>query len=583
MSGYGTAKFQTTSLRLGMPSAFQNAYAHSGEGEQFAPGEVRGGLNEMVGNDFQAHYHQQKKDDANRMAMARVQSTRNMYNRANSSAHNYYGMPKAVLGQRRFANPVAGALSAISAREDYASAPFHYSDAHGLSGGGGCDDADRLVGGVLRSAQGQSYGMKLLQSRIGDFNRIQEAKEAFTGQMPSRADMGVSPFAGVQPSASDQLGTVPQIELSQLLQSILDSLDSGEGDNASAFTYKDSVRALSLIVRLATTGEEADLADVLTFLNGTSAQDGILAKLEDMVIQPLDLAKNSKLYLSLKEFWERVKKYLEEMLKSVGMPLKNRMSKSSALLKTLQFTKLFTGKLPAEFVEETDAQQAVDDRADFYNGDDGDTPDIGDDSTLSSRFGRSWQGQSTSSGSSGRSDPRGRVVRREDSQHGYRGTGGAEFDGDNRQRFGYASGEYATGGRDVGYAGEEAVPYGEVDEGEEEEAEEQGEGKEDFVDDALGTNPSNAGPRLVSRRDEITGEFDVAPPPPKAPKASAPSTLNLTRADVSSLTLAQYKALASRINAHYKNRLPDGKGSISVNDYSKLSSVRANFIRRLRL
>jgi hypothetical protein len=424
--------------------------------------------------------------------------------------------------------------------------------------------------------------MKLLQSRIGDFNRIQEAKDAFTGVAPSRADMGVSSFAGVEAQPSDQLGTIPQIELSQLLQSILDSLGNSEGDNTSAFTYKDSIRALSLIVRLATTGEEADIADVITFLDGTSAQDGILPKLEDMVIQPLDLAKNSKIYLSLKEFWERVKKYLEGMMKTVGMPLKNRMAKSQALLKTLQFTKLFTGKLPAEFVEATDAQQAVDDRADFYNG--GDEPPDGFsefDSSLSSRIGRSWQGISVSSGSSGR----GRVVRREDSQHGYRGTGGAEFDGDTRQRFGYASGEFATGGRDVGYAGEEAVPYGEVDEGEEDEAREQEEGKEDFVDDALGTNPSNAGPRLVSRRDEITGEFDVAPPPKKTViKLREPSApLALSRADLSGLTIAQYKALAKRINAHYNNRLPDGKGSITVNDYSKLASVRANFIRRLGL
>jgi hypothetical protein len=433
--------------------------------------------------------------------------------------------------------------------------------------------------------------MKLLQSRIGDFNRIQEAKDAFTGNAPSRADMGVSSFAGVEPMPSDQLGTVPQIELSQLLQSILDSLGNSEGDNTSSFTYKDSIRALSLIVRLATTGEASDIQDVITFLDGTSAQDGILAKLEDMVIQPLDLSKNSKLYLSLKEFWERVKKYLEGMLNTVGMPLKNRMNKSQALLKTLQFTKLFTGRLPAEFVEATDAQQAVDDRAD--RGDGGDGGDDGRsgppdgfsafDRSLSSRYGRSWQGTTVSSSTSSRPDPRGRVVRREDSQHGYRGTGGAEFDGDDRQRFAYASGEFATGGRGVGF----------VDEGEGQTAEEQEEGEEDFLDDATGTNPSNAGPRLVSRRDEITGEFDVAPPPAKprtviklkkaSAPAGAPAPLALTRADVSGLTVAQYKALASRVNAHYRNALPDGKGSISVSDYSKPSSIRANFIRRLNL
>lgn len=570
MSAFGTEKFQTTSLRLGMPSAYANAYADHGAPEEYAPDNLVGGLNEMVGNDFQAHWHQQKKADAHRMAMAKVHSTHMMYSRANSSPHNYYGMPQAVLGQRKFANPSAGSLSSGNpTRADYSDAPFHYSDAHGLSGGSN----GRLVGGVLRTAQGQAYGMKLLQSRIADFDRIKEAEALFSGEAPTSAEMGVAPFAGIEPSPSDQLGLLPQIELAQLLQSILDSLDSGLGDTASSLTYKDSIRALSLIVRLATTAEAEDINDVITFLDGTSSGDGILAKLEEMVIQPLEENVKTPLYLSLKEFWERVKAYLEGMAKTVGMPLKSRTNKSQALLKSLKFTKLFSGKLPEEYIDPQDAQEAM---------------DFGDEwSDLSSRWARSWQGTDTgtfSSSGSSRPDPRGRVIRREDSQHGYRGDGGAEFDADQRQRFGYASGEFPSGGRGVGYAGEEEVAYGDVPEedgnSEAEDAIEQGE--EEFGDNALDTIPTNAGPRLVSRRDEITGEYDVAPPAQQAPPQSSPA-FNIKRADLAGLTVPQFKELAKKINAHYKNRLPDGKGSLGVSDYAKTSSIRANFIRRLRL
>ena len=64
---------------------------------------------------------------------------------------------------------------------------------------GGSDG--RLVGGVLRTAQGQSYGMALLQKRIKDFDKIKELADEYTGisesfAAPSRAEMGVSEFAG---------------------------------------------------------------------------------------------------------------------------------------------------------------------------------------------------------------------------------------------------------------------------------------------------------------------------------------------------------------------------------------------------
>jgi len=574
-----------------MPTAFQNAYARFGSPEQYVSGGSLPALQTTTGNDFQAHYHAQKKADADRMVRAKVDATTMMYKRSNSSAHGFFGMPKPVLGQRKFANPSAGALSGTSAREDYGDAPFHFSDAHGVSGAGSCG---RLVGGVLRSAQGQSYGMALLQKRIAEFDNIAKLSAEYKGSLADGMPPQAMPFAGEQPPVSASLADVPKVELSQLLQSILNALSDGEAEaSASRLTYQDSVRAFALIVRLATTGGAEDIDDVIEFIDGGSSADGILPKLGELTIRPVTDApvKNQQLYLSLKEFWERVKIYLDNMAKTVGMPYKNRQSASQAYIKTLRFTKIFRGKLPEEFVVAEDAQQAMDDRSnsEFSRG----TPFADDDRSAPSR--RSWQGVSSSSSSSGRG---GRpVVRREDSQHGYRGDGGQEFSYDDRQRFAYASGEFPTGGRPVGFSGEEAQEYDEAPPSFPEEEE----GQEEFIEDATGTNPSNAGPRLVSRRDETTGEYDVvapkaerrvfkikktpasepAPAPAKASKPLPPFLQN--RSALAGLTNSEFQALAKKVNTYYGNNLPDGKGQIGVSGFSKPRSIRTNFIKRLGL
>jgi len=567
MSSFGTEKFPTTSLRLGMPSAFQNAYARFGQPEQFAPAPAPHGLNITVGDDFQAHWHQQKKADADHMVRAKVDATRMMYNRSNSSPHGVYGMPQPVLGQRQFANPSHGALqSGSSTRQDYASAPFHYAEAHGLAGAG------HLVGGVLRTAQGQAFGMTLLQKRIAEFDNIAKLASEYKGQTPSTEGEASLSQGKTQGSVgqltrtSQQLGLVPLVELSQLLQGLLSALADND---VSRLTQQDSVRSLSLIVRLATTGEADDIQDILEFIEGGSSGDGLLPKLEELTIRPIEdePRKSENLLLSLKEFWERVKVYLNNMLKTVGQPAKSRSLASQTYLKSLKFSKLFTGKLPAEFVSNQDAQQALDDRSLQIDDDRFDGPPPG------------WQGQSTPSSRSSVSDrpppasglTRGQrgVVRREDSQHGYRGDGGQEFSFDDRERFAYASGEFPTGGRPV------------------EESPEEEEGEEDFTAMATGTIPTNDGPRLVNKgKNAITGEADVEAVRPEAP-APAPAQPArpswLSREKLSGLDRDGFARLARKVNAYYNNSLPDGKGIISVSAYGKPKSIRTNFIKRLLL
>ena len=659
MSAYGTEKFQTTSLRLGMPSAFAARYAKLGETPRFAPTAPAGEPHIMVGHDFQSQWHEQKMKDAMRMVRAKVESTRNMYNRANSAPNNCPGHQPAVLGQRVFANPSAGALqSGTPTRIEYASAPFHYSDAHGSMEGG---SNGRLVGGVLRSAQGQAYGKTLLNKRINDFNAIDAEQMKFTLGGPGLEGMEGMPqpqpgqratrFVGELPSGRDQLGLVPAVELAQLLQSVVDSLGQGLPDSTSVdrFTVADTVRAFSLIVRVASTGTADDITDILEFIEGNSSQTGIVQKLEDLTDEPItDVATRQKATAeSLLEFWRRVVAYLRKMLPlaTEDRPLRERAGASQAYIKSLKFKKMFSTGLPDEFLSAADAQESVDTRSGSQFSSAGPGAPRGDDDDDDRSAVTSLSSFSSPPGSRG-------PVRREDSQHGYLGPG-SEFSYDDRQRFGYSSGEYSTGGRPVGYSGVAAVEYGDyatVPETIEEE-----DGDDIYLRDGESTIPINAGPRLTSSRSAVTGEYDVfadsRPQAPtrrvsqpagrtrpvtdltsfasleewlaqNAPEASVTSSAARSRpstgrqslatdssapvrraardrynsrfvlqgeaAPVSSRsdlpnTIPALRALAERVNAYYKNNLPDGSGPIRLRADSKVRNVKLNFIRRLGL
>ena len=628
MAGYGTEKFQTTSLRLGMPSAFAARYAKLGETPRFAPLPQEGQPEIMVGHDFQSQWHQQKMADAMRMVRAKVESTRNMYHRANSAPNNCPGFQAPVLGQRVFANPSAGALqSGTPSRIEYASAPFHYSDAHGAVAGG---SNGRLVGGVLRTAQGQAYGKSLLNKRFNDFNAIDAAEMEFTlGGLPAGMEGMPQPqpgqrttrFVGELPSAREELGLVPAVELAQLLQSVLDSLQMGLSTDVDVnrFTVGDSIRSFSLIVRVATSGSAEDIADILEFIEGGSSGDGIIPLLRMVTERPVT-DEGDEIHgvaLTMMEFWTRVMQYLKNMVPLAGRPARERTAASQAYIKTLKFTKMFQKGMPEEFATAGDAQEAVDVRS-------------------GTNFRRAGPGAPRSDdGSSG--GPPGRrdaPVRREDSQHGYFGPG-SQFSYDDRQRFGYSSGEYSTGGRPVGYSGVAAAEYGEylpiptsVEEAE---------GEEEYEDEANDTVPGNAGPRLTSARSAVTGEYDVfADTQPNLPRRVVGSPAGRTRSVTSSSsfgsfqqnvpslsgrpleervatgtararnryrerfslgnnpapvtsrdqlpnTLPALRELAAAVNSYYGDKLPDGSGPLRVRADSKPRNVKLNFIRRLGL
>jgi hypothetical protein len=511
MSSFGTAKFQTNNLNLGFPEAYEDVYANLGVPQEYMPMARRPPAEFPAGGDFQAQWHRQKMLDANHMANAKVQATNLSRVRAFSSPHGYWQMPKPFLGQRKFANPSFG-----SGQVDiYPARPSPFYNPH--TGAGHCEDDQGLTGGVLRSPAGQSYGIARLKARIAQLQAIANAKAGF--------DVGSSEdvFAGAEPTFQDQLGQIPQIELAQLLQSIVNTLMSGT-KRISEITVKDSVRALSLIVRVATTGTTQDIYNILEFLEGTSSGDGILPlinalasdedneadqvndeALEDVDVEGDELSNtdpssassrrdreimrmlegdegssgfdtarsgttsrpstnfpNSVLSRDIKEgyvravislgnFWGGVSAYLKGMLPlaSRGVPAKDRLARSKALLASSKLNRLNND--PNYWALQQAAENVG---ADFTNPLPQDVPrgagryvGGGDDALTGLR---------NITFNTGR-----RMVRREDTEHGYVGNGPAEYSENQRDVFAFQSGQYQdnTGGRPRGYFGEEEAEY----------------------------------------------------------------------------------------------------------------------------
>jgi len=352
MSGYGTEKVQTNSLNLGFPSAFAKDYANNGPPERYEPQHLHSGMDNTVGDDFQATWHRQKMMDAHRMANAKVRSTHISAVRAFTAHNNRPDHQPAVLGQRKFANPSNGAYESASARLNQVGAPWTTYQGERVSGAGTYPELDVVVphydlkGGVVRTSAGQRFVYGRLQDRIAQLNEIGMAKQAFDQQLNV-----ATPFAGAQPTYKDGITSDGQVELAELLQNVLYSVASGrKGMNAPSAMMTDTMKIFQLVVKLSINGDAQDLANVLQFIEGGSAGDGILQLIEtniDTIAESgavedgdgLEVVRMNVLQ-KLKDFFTRLVIYIKETVKYVGRPLADRLSASQGMVKRLQFSKV---------------------------------------------------------------------------------------------------------------------------------------------------------------------------------------------------------------------------------------------------
>ena len=426
-------------VQLTFPAVYQSVYASQHRPLQYAPSTPGPLVRPMAGDDFQAHYHAQKKADADYMARAKVVSTQNSDRRMLLSHQNYFGMPAPQLAQREFANGSAGAYILNSARRDGGvNAPFQLIE----SG---------LTGGVLRTAEGQAYGKARLLARIDQLNRMDAEKAQFLG-----VETGLAPSTGA-PTQTMPTGAVSdnaKIELQLLLEAIIDALmgdtarNPGEKDELSRITFSDSVRALSLIIRVASSPDtdaetledvKAPVDQINQLLSGLTDPD----RAEQSGERP---SKESlERIITTAELFQRLNEYLDQMMGGINRSPRERVALSKNLVKSLGFTK-FTRIMENTRVESKGFYEKVS-RTNLFDTRGRQEMDDADDDDPDDQFNQPGS-------------------RREDTEQGGVGSR-ATFDEDERQVFGYASGDWyaapAQQGREAPtYMGEERVTLEEL-------------------------------------------------------------------------------------------------------------------------
>ena len=449
---------ETDDLQLGFPSAYQSEYAAHKVPLRAFPSVQEPVSTMWAGDDLQAQWHQQKLKDAQYMSNAKVQSTQNSIKRAYSAAHHEYNRPKYVLGQRKFANPSNGAQILVSGRQNYDDAPFHYNSVHSVpnrqqlpsevEGAGDCCDTFR--GGVLRSAAGQVHGHNVLRNRIGQLNAIDEAKQQFdmakalAPGLPSQVSM---PFVDSfqQLSTEDSVPITINLGLQRVVDllmgaDVLNTQESGFRSADSIFSETRSV--LGGVIAMGAKAKVSELNDTLGMVQ--RIEQLLKASLESDQDDPyMDEYANKTTqttFITLQEIYNKLNTYLTRMVAAANLQPKDRETLARSLVKSLGFAKSMN-------VAVGNSREAL---------------------SLAERTGTAAARQDALNvGSRGHFNRDG--DRREDTEHGSRGSGpGGAWGDTNRSEFGWRSGEsFPTNGRSVSWFGTEegdGVDYGEAPE-----------------------------------------------------------------------------------------------------------------------
>jgi hypothetical protein len=280
-------------------------------------------------DDVQEAYHEQKCLDANRMVMAKVQSTQSARNYYVKS-HQGYIVPPPVLSQRKFANPSNGAAGIggdlFPARRTAAAAAAPFM----CSGNG-------LHGGVLRTAEGQKWGATRLQDRVSQLNTIDAELAAFeTGQVMDSLPL---PTAVEQGLPSQQVNLL--VEFNTYRQALTDALISGTLDR---FALTDFARMLSILFRIAPTANREELEDMKS---GSETMMQLMSGVAEQAREGYDLGRRGQHAPQVRRFIanvvslvEKTNQYINKMLSGVDLQYKERLALSKNLVRSLGFTKL---------------------------------------------------------------------------------------------------------------------------------------------------------------------------------------------------------------------------------------------------
>ena len=292
--------------QLTFPAVFEEQYKKNGLASQFYPEQRTAPVVLSRGSGIQEDYHEQKRLDANRRCLNGVKDTAASTARFLRSHANYI-MPKPVLSQRIFANPSNGNQADI-----YSNRPVF-----------------RLSGGVLRTKEGQEYGMRKLKERIPQLDAIQAAKDAFLMGMPV-------PPAGVGEVGISDITT--KVELYGLLTLVESDV---EQSNVSTTTVNRSQNILKLLfsfIPLADVSEvEETMAKIEVIQRGLG---GIEENYEDGQGDTTAGRAEQKNVDYLKKLYDRMREYLVRMNGVLARPRKEKEKISSVFVKSLGFSEL---------------------------------------------------------------------------------------------------------------------------------------------------------------------------------------------------------------------------------------------------
>ena len=330
MSAYGTKKRGgDVAVQLTFPAVFSaTAAAEHFPFHYYPDPATRPKVLEGVA-DLQGYYHEQKRADANRMAMAAVHARRASDYRLEHSHANYFGMPKPVLSQRRFANPSNGNQADIyAARYDqFATRP--------------------MIGGVLYTAEAQRWGRQKLRERINQLNAIDVAQQGF--QLGSELQMAPTQVGieAEEGAVAEPVSTKTKIEIVTTLQSILSSVDEGK---VGSLNFQDVVRFLRLLFRWATSADEQELQEVLEYVD--YIEQGLLGiqSQEEDTSGDGEIMEEQRYLGTTLDTMRKVREYLRYMIGTVNKSPAERKAASANYVKALGFTRL--GKVTAEQARE---------------------------------------------------------------------------------------------------------------------------------------------------------------------------------------------------------------------------------------
>lgn len=318
MSAFGTKKpGGDRAIQMTFPAVFSATAAADRMPFAYYPDPMTRPPVMEVSKDLQGYYHEQKRADAHRMAMAAVKSRHDSDYRAEHSHAGYYGMPRPVLGQRQFANPSNGNQADI------------YSNRPVFSG---------MSGGVLYTAEAQRWGRNKLRERIDQLNAIDAAYQGLQtgttlGESPVQVPVGVP--EGALPEA---VSTKAKVELVATLQSIYASIQSGRANN---FAYSDVVKFLRLLFRWASSADEEELKEVLEYVDGIEQSLlGIEAQMLEGEDADGDVVEENRYWDEILDTMRKVREYTRRMIGVANKSPAERRAASANFVKALGFARL---------------------------------------------------------------------------------------------------------------------------------------------------------------------------------------------------------------------------------------------------